>query len=72
MGVEERWGGVEWPLIRGWALVNFFCLQDGRLLEVGANSRLGAYSNKYGILLFYFLFLHYALLFFFLLFFFCL
>ena len=26
----------------GWALINFFCLKDGRLLEVGANSRLGA------------------------------
>ena len=34
---------------RGWALINFFCLQDGRLFEVGANSRLGAYSNKYGM-----------------------
>ena len=34
---------------RGWALINFFCLWDGRLSEVGANSRLGAYSNKYGI-----------------------
>ena len=34
----------------GWALINFFCLWDGRLFEVGANSRLGAYSNKYGIL----------------------
>ena len=33
---------------RGWALINFFCLWDGRLFEVGANSRLGAYSNKYG------------------------
>ena len=33
----------------GWALIKFFCLQDGRLFEVGANSRLGAYSNKYGI-----------------------
>ena len=32
-----------------WALIKFFCLQDGRLFEVGANSRLGAYSNKYGI-----------------------
>ena len=41
------WG---WALIRGWALIKFFCLQDGRLFEVGANSRLGAYSNKYGIL----------------------
>ena len=37
-----------WAFIRGWALINFFCLQDGRLFEVGANSRLGAYSNKYG------------------------
>ena len=35
-------------LIQGWALINFFCLQDWRLFEVGANSRLGAYSNKYG------------------------
>ena len=38
-----------WALVRGWALIKFFCLQDGRLFEVGANSRLGAYSNKYGI-----------------------
>ena len=37
-----------WVLIRGWALINFFCLQDGRLFEVGANSRLGVYSTKYG------------------------
>ena len=35
---------------REWVLINFFCLWDGRLFEVGANSRLGAYSNKYGIL----------------------
>ena len=34
----------------GWALIKFFCLQDGRLFEVGANLRLGAYSNKYGTL----------------------
>ena len=40
------WG---WALIRGWALLKFFYLQDGRLFEVGANSRLGAYSNKYGM-----------------------
>ena len=40
------WG---WALIQGWALIIFFCLWDGRLFEVGANSRLGAYSNKYGI-----------------------
>ena len=37
-----------WALIRGWAFINFFCLKDGRLFEVGANSRLGAYSNKNG------------------------
>ena len=33
-----------------WVLINFFCLLDGRLFEVGANSRLGAFLNKYGIL----------------------
>ena len=33
----------------GWALINFFCLKHGRLFEVSANSRLVAYSNKYGI-----------------------
>ena len=33
-----------------WALINFFCLLDGRLFEVGTNSRLGAFLNKYGIL----------------------
>ena len=36
-----------WALIRGWAVINFFYLSDGRF-EVGAYSRLGAYSNKYG------------------------
>ena len=41
-------GTRAWALIRGCALINFFCLWDGRLLEVGTNSRLGAYSNKYG------------------------
>ena len=41
-GKEVGW---EWAFIRGWALVNVFCLKDGRLFEVGAN------SNKYGILL---------------------
>ena len=45
---EGEGGGVGWALIRGWALINFFSLWDGRLIEVGANSRLGAYSNKYG------------------------
>ena len=39
------WG---WALIRGWALINLFRFKDGRLFEVGANSRLGAFSNKYG------------------------
>ena len=39
-----------WAHTRGWALIDFFSLQDGRLFEVGANSKLGAYSNKYGIL----------------------
>ena len=34
----------------GWALINFFCLWDGHLFEVGVNLRLGAYSNKYGSL----------------------
>ena len=37
--------GVGWALIRGWAFINFFCPLDGRLFEVEANSRLGAYSN---------------------------
>ena len=36
--------GVYW----GWALINFFCPLAECLLEVGANSRLGDYSNKYG------------------------
>ena len=40
-GREVGWGGG--VLIRGWALRNFFCLQDGRLFE------MGAFSNKYGI-----------------------
>ena len=37
-----------WALIRGWTFINFFCFQDRRLFEAGANSRLDAYSNKYG------------------------
>ena len=53
---SSGWGGVSVYLSliarsRGWALINFFCLWDGRLFEVGANSRLGAYSNKYAMLL---------------------
>ena len=43
-------GGVGWALIRDWVLINFFYLQDGCLFEVDTNSRLGAYSNKYGFL----------------------
>ena len=42
-------GGVGLAFVRGWALINFFCLKNGRLFEVGANSRSGFYSNKYGI-----------------------
>ena len=40
--------GVGWALIRGWALINFSYLKGGRLFEVGAYSRLGSRSNKYG------------------------
>ena len=51
--IEFEWdregGGVGWALIRGWALINFFCLWDGRLFEVCANLSMGANSNKYGI-----------------------
>ena len=50
MGPYLRLSGRGWgELIRGWAPINFFCLQDRRFFEVGANSRLGAYSNKYGM-----------------------
>ena len=38
-------------LIQGWARINFFCLWDGRLFEVGASSRLGTYLNKYDIII---------------------
>ena len=41
---EGEGGGV------GWALINFFSLCDGRLFDLGANSRLSASSNKYGML----------------------
>ena len=41
--MRGRWDG-------GGRLLTFSsCLQDGRLFEVDANSRLGAYSNKYGM-----------------------
>ena len=32
-----------WAFIRGWALIKFLDLESGRLFEVGAYSRLGAY-----------------------------
>ena len=38
---EVEWKGEGVEPIQGWALINFFCLWDGRLFEVGAN------SNKY-------------------------
>ena len=44
LSLSLRGSEVGW----GWTLIKFFCLQDGCLFEVGANSRLGAYSNKYG------------------------
>ena len=56
MGAGRGWGkggrlfeferermGWGWALIQRWALINFF------YLRMGASSRLGAYSNKYGI-----------------------
>ena len=49
LSLRRREVGLGWALIRGWVLIKFFCLQDGCLFEVGANSRLGAYSNKFGI-----------------------
>ena len=53
VGAYSRLGALKstfwgWVLIRGWAFINFFYLQGGRLFEVGADSRLGTYSNKYG------------------------
>ena len=37
----------------GWALINFLGFQAGRLFEVGAYSKVGGESNKYGRLLDY-------------------
>ena len=34
-----------------WALINFFGFQGGRLFEVGACSKVGGQTNKYGIYL---------------------
>ena len=48
---SEREVGWGWALIRGWALINIFCLQDGHLFKVGTNQRLGTCSNKHGNML---------------------
>ena len=42
----NRGKGVSWALI--WVIVGGGRGWGGHLFEVGANSRLGAYSNKYG------------------------
>ena len=42
MGGGAGGGEGGWAFIRGWALINFSYLQGGRLLEVGAYSRLDA------------------------------
>ena len=41
--MEGRSGGVGGCLFEAGRFRNFFCLQDGRLFE------MGAFSNKYGI-----------------------
>ena len=48
LGREVGWGLA---LIRGWALIKFFCLQDGHLFEVGANSRCLFKNGCFGSLL---------------------
>ena len=42
---EFVWEGVGW----GWALIRGWALFKLSAFRMGANSRLGAYSNKYGI-----------------------
>ena len=39
---------MEWALFRGWALINSLDFQGGRLFEVGAYSKVGGESDKYG------------------------
>ena len=51
-GWEGKGGGVGRALIQGLALINFLCLKDEGLFEVGANLRLGAYLNKINMVLF--------------------
>lgn len=46
-------GGWGWVLVQGWALINFFYFHGGRLFQVGAYSKVGAYLNKFGISIFY-------------------
>ena len=42
-------GGGGGHLFEAGRLLTFSAFLDGRLFEVGANSRLSSYSNKYGI-----------------------
>ena len=42
-----RWGGG-WRLFEAGRQLIFSAFRMGRLFEVGANSRMGACSNKYG------------------------
>ena len=48
LSLRTRGKGVGWGGVGAYYL---FYLYDGRLCEVGADSRLGAYSNKYGSLI---------------------
>ena len=43
-------GGAGGRLFEAGRLLIFSAFSHGHLFEVGANSRLGAYSNKYGTL----------------------
>ena len=55
-GKEVGWGGrffeagrlLTFSAFRMDAYSRWALIRGGRLFEVGANSRLGAYSNKYG------------------------
>ena len=48
---DSQVSDIETLCVRGeeerWAALNFCRLQDGRLFEVGPNSRFGIYLNKY-------------------------
>ena len=43
-------GGAGGRVFKAGRLLTFTAFSRGRLFEVGANLRLGAYSNKYGTL----------------------